>query len=159
MLNSKVFFFVIVVCVFLADRLSKLFVSKVFCSSPYWGNFVSIVCIENKGAAFSLFSSGNPFLRKFLLIIVPVLIVLWIFDRVLRKKDKNVIAFSLISGGALGNLYDRILHGKVLDFIDIHINGFHYPAFNLADVFVFVGCVIVGIEMLKNTLKFNSRSE
>lgn len=102
--------------------------------------------LENPGAAFSLFAeSSSPFKTALLVTIsvgalIIVAVLLWI-----RRRDFNTttIALSLILGGALGNLWDRLMEGKVTDFLDFYIGTHHWPPFNVADSAIVVGALML----------------
>ena len=133
---------------FILDRVTKLMAKKYLKlkTIDIVPGFFSLRYAENKGAAFSILSTGNEILRKIFLIIIPIIVIVWIVHYILTNdiKDKKLlIGLSLILGGALGNLYDRLFYGRVLDFLDFHISSYHWPTFNLADTFVFLGCVLV----------------
>jgi signal peptidase II len=101
--------------------------------------FLNIVYVENKGAAFSLFSNiGNNYFIGISFIAIFAIIIY------LSKLPKGLELFSLsmILGGAVGNLIDRIRSGKVLDFIDIFVGTWHWPAFNVADSALTVGIIL-----------------
>jgi len=101
--------------------------------------FLRIVHVENKGAAFGLFAGlGNSFFMTISVIaIIVVLIYMFRFARGLE-----VYSLSLIFGGAIGNLLDRIKFGKVIDFIDVYVGNWHWPAFNVADSALTVGIIL-----------------
>src|SRR5476649_87777 len=100
------------------------------------------------GPAFSFLADKGGWQRWFFtaiaLVIVVVLLVL--MYRSSAKQRLNNIAFAMIIGGALGNMFDRMVHGFVIDFIDFYVNDWHYPIFNLADSFICVGAVLVVLE-------------
>jgi len=104
-----------------------------------------IVHIQNKGAAFGLFSDISNTTFIILSLIAIVLIVLYIFK---AERDIELLSLSLILGGAMGNLIDRLLRGKVIDFIDLFIGRWHWPAFNLADSALTIGIIIFIISNL-----------
>jgi signal peptidase II len=132
---------------FLADRVTKFLAFKYLIYRPVSviPGFFSLKFAENKGAAFSFLSNGNEMLRFLFLILVPFGVVAYILYYVFRKElsFRLSLALGLICGGALGNLYDRILSGKVVDFFDFYFKAYHYPTFNVADVCVFLGTLIV----------------
>jgi len=108
--------------------------------------FLRIVHVENKGAAFGLFTYlGN---KIFILIAVCAIICIVIY--IIRLPvGLEVYALSLILGGAVGNLIDRIRIGKVIDFIDIYVGNWHWPAFNVADSALTVGIILFLIASIK----------
>jgi signal peptidase II len=133
---------------FIMDRVTKLaaekfLFGKVFSVIP---GFFDLRYAENRGAAFSIFSDSNDVVRKLFLLIIPAIVVVWIFYYILFKSVNNrffALGLGLILGGAAGNLYDRIVYGKVIDFLDFYITSYHWPTFNVADVSVFLGCFLV----------------
>ncbi|WP_022847245.1 MULTISPECIES: signal peptidase II [unclassified Desulfurobacterium] len=140
--------FLVVSAVFIIDRITKIFAmrflkGKVVTVIP---DFFSLVFAENKGAAFSIFSSSTGAGRFLMLIAFPAVIVVALIYLLLTKKEYPLylkISLSLILGGALGNLYDRIIYGTVVDFLDFHVGKYHWPAFNVADIAVFIGTVML----------------
>jgi len=104
---------------------------------------------HNTGAAFSLLSEASGWQRWFFVAIgvfATVLILGWL----LTLRDKRVLAggLALILGGALGNLYDRLAYGHVVDFLDFHWAGNHFPAFNIADSAITLGAILLIVDML-----------
>ncbi len=101
--------------------------------------FINIVHIENRGAAFGLFAGlGNVF---FIIVsIIAILFILYYLKTV--QKRMEIISLSLVLGGAVGNLIDRIRAGEVTDFIDFYVNNWHWPSFNVADSALTVGIIL-----------------
>lgn len=132
--------------VILLDMVSKYIVSKLLIvneSVMIIKNFFNITYVRNTGAAFSIFS-GNTFL----VMIISFMIIMGIILYIRKNKPSNKIekiSYSLILGGAIGNFIDRVIYGYVRDFIEIDIFGWDYPIFNLADVFVVVGVILLVI--------------
>lgn len=131
---------------FLFDRVTK-FLAVELLRSPLIliPGVLDLRIAENRGAAFSIFSGSSEPVRKLFLIVLPVLVVLGIFLYSFKNRPSPPVQLSLglIAGGALGNLYDRIIYGKVVDFIDFHVGSWHYPTFNIADVAVSLGVLIL----------------
>ena len=101
--------------------------------------FLNIVHVENKGAAFSLLTNlGNNYFVAISIIAISVII----FYLSQLPKGLELFSLSMILGGAIGNLIDRLRIGKVVDFIDIYIGGWHWPAFNVADSALTVGIIL-----------------
>ena len=99
-------------------------------------DYFNIVQVINTGISFGLFDN-IPY-RKYILSLITIMIIIYVFY-LLYNEEKNIyynVIYSLIISGGLGNLYDRILFGGVFDFLDFHINDYHWPAFNLADSFI-----------------------
>ena len=100
--------------------------------------FLHIVNVRNTGAAFGSFKGlGSGFF-----IVVSLVAILFVIS-LLRKRMYNFFGLSLVLGGAIGNLIDRIRYGKVVDFVDFTIGKFHWPAFNVADSALTVGIIII----------------
>lgn len=107
--------------------------------------------VENTGAALSLGENLSPVLKIILLQIMPVLVLLFLFITIIRQKDitpLNTVAFAFIIGGGIGNIYDRILYSSVTDFMYLKWGVFHTGIFNMADVSVVIGTVLIVISTL-----------
>ena len=113
--------------------------------------FFSLTLAYNTGAAFSFLSEGSGWQRWFLstvAVVVSVMLVSWL--RRLRKHEAwQACSLALILGGALGNLYDRLAHGHVVDFILLHYDRFYFPAFNLADCGITLGAAMLILDMFR----------
>lgn len=147
----------IALAVLLLDRITKWAIAQTIPLEDAVNiipNFFRLTHLENTGAAFSLFAdSPSPF-RTTLLIgfsvaaLAVVSVLLW--------KDRSVfhsgtLALSLILGGAVGNLWDRVSDGKVTDFLDFYIGTHHWPPFNVADSAIVVGALLLFMRMLRKT--------
>ncbi|MBK6263908.1 signal peptidase II [Marivirga sp. S37H4] len=113
-------------------------------------NFV-LTKVENTGAALSLGKDLSPTLKVVFLQIMPLLVLFFLFKVIVSRKDTsrlNVIAFSFIIGGGIGNIYDRILYNSVTDFMYIKVGAFHTGIFNMADVSVVIGTVLIVVNTL-----------
>jgi len=108
--------------------------------------FLDLTLVWNRGAAFGFLAQAPEFVRKLILIFASALAVIIAIIYAYKKQDKlhplQFYALALISGGAIGNLYDRIFIGAVRDFIDIHIKQYHWPAFNIADISISLGIIL-----------------
>ncbi len=113
-------------------------------------SFFNIVLVHNAGAAFSFLAAAAGWQRGFFIGIALIASV-WIVFLLRRHARETVFCFalSLILGGALGNLIDRILVGAVVDFLDFHATGWHWPAFNVADSAITCGAALVVWDSLK----------
>ena len=111
--------------------------------------FFNITHVRNKGAAFGLLSNLPEFWRSAFFITVTIVAVAAIIALIIKTHERlPVYAFSLIAGGALGNVIDRIRYGEVVDFIQWYVKSHYWPSFNVADSAVTVGVVLLAIEML-----------
>ena len=97
-----------------------------------------------------MLNEGGLYTNKFLTIINLMIVIYLIYWQFIAQNLWEYSALSLIIGGAIGNLYDRIVRGAVFDFIDFHIMGYHFPVFNLADSFISIG---VGILILQHLIQ------
>ncbi len=101
--------------------------------------FLRIVNVKNKGAAFGLFSGLSNNIFIFISVVAIILIILYMLK---TSKRLELLSLSLILGGAVGNLTDRIQIGQVIDFIDFFVRGWHWPAFNVADSALSIGIIL-----------------
>ncbi len=111
----------------------------------------SFTLAYNTGAAFSFLSGGSGWQRWFLsgvAIVVSGVLINWLV-RLRKGETWQAISLALILGGAVGNLYDRIIHGQVTDFILVHYDRFYFPAFNLADCGITVGAAMLVLDMFR----------
>ena len=151
----------ILVTVFIIDRLTKLYILNLAevknLMDIYVTSYLNLYLIWNKGIAFGLFSMNESIVYNFITIIIAIIILI-IF--IMMWKNDNIQRFflALVAGGALGNFYDRIVYTAVPDFIDIHFQGFHWFVFNVADIFITIGvfCLIL-VELFNNNKIINEK--
>ena len=135
---------ILVIISFLIDLICKIIVSNLLDVNEVIvviRNFFNITYVRNTGAAWSIFAG-----ETLGLIVISLIIIALIIYYVSKNKFKSkleLFGYSLILGGAIGNLYDRIVYGYVIDFLDFNIFGYDYPIFNLADSFIFIGVILV----------------
>ena len=141
--KKKILFFIIPILV-LIDQITKrwalknIFEKDLIIEINQYLNFVSV---WNKGISFGLLSNFENI--NFFMIILTGIILIFIFFWMIKATNLNLsISLSLIISGAIGNLIDRFNHKAVVDFIDIHINAYHWPAFNLADSYITIGAFL-----------------
>lgn len=106
-------------------------------------SFFNIVLVMNRGVSFGMFSEHNqPLILTAIAIIIISILLIWLW-----KNSSLAVALGIgsVIGGAIGNVIDRIRYEAVVDFLDFHIAGLHWPAFNVADSFVFIGVVVLCI--------------
>ena len=148
--------FLIILVIFLLDQVSKYYVVNFFNDQYYeifLTSFLNIQLIWNEGIAFGLFSFENRYYYNLISLIIFIVILILVFLMKSQKKFKYF--YAMIIGGAIGNLIDRIRYSAVPDFIDFHIQDFHWFVFNIADIFVSLGvfCLIIAeIFFNKNNL-------
>ena len=118
-------------------------------------NFFNITHILNPGGAFGFFAGKSPEIRKFIFLFLSSLValfVLWFYKKCAETYIFLSYGLALIFGGAIGNLIDRFLYGKVVDFLDFYIGSAHWPAFNIADSAISVGMGILIGHILFNKI-------
>lgn len=126
-------------------------------AQPFIGDFLRWTHIRNAGAAFGLFQ-GN----RYFFIAVSIISVIVILFLVLRRRYRStliLVGFGMILGGAIGNLSDRIWLGVVIDFIDMGLGSLRWPVFNVADMGVTIGVVVLGIGLLRDEAVRHGREE
>lgn len=136
------------------DQITKILVIRALPLHDYIpviNNFFNLVHVRNRGMAFGLMNrSGSVFTFYALLfatIVAIALLLIW-FTKLKQDDHRLTIGFSLIIGGALGNLIDRVRLGEVIDFLDVYIGPFHWPAFNVADSAITIGTFWVALNLL-----------
>ncbi len=141
------------ILILLLDQITKQAVIRsieLYNSVTVIPGFFNLVHIRNMGMAFGLFNDPENHLAFYLLtgtsFFAVVLILVWTFK--IRDSDKLVmVSLSLILGGILGNLVDRIRYGEVIDFLDVYVDGVHWPAFNLADSSITIGACLMALSL------------
>ncbi len=136
----------IAMLVVVLDQITKTLILGAFQygDSRHVTDFFNIVRVHNTGAAFSFLAGASGWQRWFFvgLGVVASLFILWML-RTQGHQKLFAFALSLILGGAVGNVVDRLLHGYVVDFLDFHWSGSHFPAFNVADSAISVGAALL----------------
>lgn len=148
--------FIITIC-FLTDRISKIYILNYFIqnnvSDLYINPYLNLILLWNKGIAFGLLESES-FFYNFLSILIFMIIVFIIY--LIFKSDRKfeIVCFSMISGGAIGNFIDRLYYNAVPDFIDINYKGFHWFTFNIADIWITLGIItLLSFEIISDIKK------
>jgi signal peptidase II len=147
----------IIFSIFIIDRITKIYVigvnSKNSYEDLYSSKFLNINLIWNEGIAFGLFSFSQNNLYNLLTLIISIIIIV-ILKMIINSYGIKKYALMMIFGGALGNLFDRIFYKAVPDFIDFHIEEFHWFVFNVADIFITIGVIIMILyELILNNQK------
>ena len=151
--------FSIIIFIFLIDRVSKFLIISTPETYEQYGititSFLNFNLIWNEGIAFGLFSFDEKLYYNLLtlFIILITMIIIWLM---LKSNGFEKFSFIMIAGGSLGNIFDRIFYSAVPDFIDIHVNNFHWFIFNVADIFITLGIIsVISIEILGNKKEKN----
>jgi signal peptidase II len=146
--------FLIAALVVVFDRLAKWVVDKNIAlheSVAVVPGFFHLTHVENRGAAFGLFAE-SPSEWKIAVLVLFSLVALVVVSALLWKNSHAMtttgVGLALILGGALGNLWDRLVSGQVVDFLDFYVGSYHWPAFNLADSAIVVGALLLVTEIL-----------
>ena len=145
---SKNFYLSLLVSVFIftLDRISKIYVINLsknsFDIELFTSKFLNITLVWNEGIGFGLFSSSHEYLYNFLTIVISF-VALIILLMSIRQEGTQKYFLLIVFGGALGNLYDRIFFKAVPDFIDLHVENFHWFIFNIADIFITFGVIML----------------
>ena len=146
----------VVFLIFIIDRLSKIYVinesTKNLSNYIYTSKYLNIRLIWNEGIAFGLFSFDKKILYHSLSFLIFIIILILLF-MIIKSDGFKKFSLILIFSGALGNFYDRIFYGAVPDFIDFHINNFHWFIFNIADIFITFGVLFMIISEIKDEKK------
>ena len=160
MILKKNYYFDILILflIFILDRFSKIYViylsEKNNFSQIFSSKFLDIHLIWNEGIAFGLLSFSETYFYNLISTIIAIIIFI-LFMMIIRSKGLKKLLLISILGGAIGNFYDRMVYKAVPDFIDFHINDFHWFIFNVADVFISVGvlCLIIAEFFFNKTSK------
>jgi len=149
-------YFLVSLAVLLLDQWTKGIITRAFDvhqSRTVVGGLFDLTYVRNSGAAFGLFASVDCSIKAMLLNSVAVLVFIVVSAYALRSSHKSVrlqVGFSLILGGAIGNLLDRVRFGYVVDFLDFSVSGHHWPAFNVADSAICIGVALLFLDMLRS---------
>ena len=135
---------IIIFIIFFIDRLSKIYILKIAETENivdiYLTPYLNLYLIWNKGIAFGLFSFEQKFGYMIISLLIAIIIIIVL---IMILKNEGIKRYSLlfVFGGSIGNLFDRVYYSAVPDFIDLHINNFHWFIFNVADIFITVGVI------------------
>ncbi len=134
----------IILLIFFIDRFSKIYILDIAESNGnvdiYINSFLNFVLYWNTGIGFGLFAFEQPQAYNFITLVI-IFVNLIIIYLIYKSTNFKIYFFIMILGGSLGNLYDRINYNAVPDFIDLHINNFHWFIFNIADIFISLGVI------------------
>lgn len=138
------------------DQLSKVWISRAlnYGQTIKLTPFFNLMLVYNKGAAFSFLASQAGWQRYFFtaISIAAIIFIIYLLKRHSQQK-LFCLSLALILGGAIGNLIDRSLYGHVIDFLDMHAFGWHWPTFNIADCSITIGAVLFIMDELKRVRK------
>lgn len=144
--KKNIFYFFFILLIFSVDRISKVLIIRLSNTTENQeiivSKFLSLNLIWNKGIAFGIFSFDEKFFYNILtmIIIIVTLVVFWLM---VKAENLEKYGFMIIFSGSLGNVYDRLVYSSVPDFIDFHFENFHWFIFNVADIFITTGVVLL----------------
>ena len=142
----------VAVVVVLLDQVTKITMMRLlgYGQVEYVNHYLNLVMVYNKGAAFSFLSDQSGWQRYFFSALAAAvsIFIVWMLN---RNANERLFCWSLslILGGAIGNLIDRLAYGHVIDFLDFHLNAWHWPAFNVADSAITVGAALFVLDELR----------
>lgn len=148
---------IILLCI---DQISKLLIVNLLTktdSITIIKNFFYLTYINNDGAAFSILVG-----KRILLILIAVLVIVMLIRYIKKNNIQNkleLVSISLIIGGSLGNLIDRVVRGYVIDFLDFKIFNYNFPIFNLADTFIVIGVFLLLLKEIRKENNLDSRNK
>ena len=151
-----------VLIIFSLDRISKSYVillsEKNLSYNLFESKYLNISLVWNEGIAFGLLSFDEKYFYNLLTILIIILVII-IFFMILKNEGFKKFSLLLVFGGALGNLYDRIFYKAVPDFIDFHIGNFHWFIFNVSDIFITTGVLLlIFLELIYKKDKIDEKS-
>ncbi len=137
-----------IISIVVLDKFTKIYIQLTYQlgeSHNVLGDFFKITFIENQGIAFGLFSDWQHPLKAIILLILSIVALVFIFQVYLKSKQSMIfqISFGFILGGALGNVYDRIVYHRVVDFLNFGFGQHRWPFFNIADSSITIGVIIL----------------
>ncbi len=142
--KKNIIYIFIFILIFAIDRFSKLYILNLAemndALSLYVTSFLNFYLIWNKGIAFGLFSFDQNFIYNFITFLITIITVIILIIAIQSRDYKGYFFISIFSG-SVGNLYDRLYYSAVPDFIDFHLDDFHWFIFNVADIFISLGVI------------------
>lgn len=165
-MNKKYLYLIIITCLVVAlDQLTKMYITMNFRlheSYPVIKDIFHITYVRNTGAAFGIFRDANIVFRTLFFLSLPPIAMVVIFFLLKSSPDKDVVqntALSMVFAGALGNYIDRVRFQYVIDFLDFHYKqAWSYPAFNVADMSIVCGVMLLLYFMIKDEMQNKKKS-
>ena len=145
--------------VVILDRLTKSIIDQRFGlgeNLPLIADFFSLTYVRNTGVAFGIFASADSRYRVVVLsafaLVAAVIVTVYSFRSPIGQRVLQA-GLALIFGGAIGNLYDRLVYGYVVDFLEFHLGAYYWPTFNIADTAISVGVGLLGVEIIRDEIR------
>jgi signal peptidase II len=154
MKNKYLLFSLIAGTVVLLDQTTKFLITSTLSlheSVPVVPGLFNIVSVRNPGAAFGFLAGAAPLFRSlffFVVTVAAIVLIVYYLRNSEEQEPRLIVPLSLILGGAVGNLIDRVRLGEVIDFLDVFVASYHWPAFNVADSAISVGAAFIFAKML-----------
>jgi signal peptidase II len=143
--------YITAIILILADQASKWWILEKIMQPPRvitFNEYFNLVLTWNNGISFGLFNNDNK-VNALVISLIAIVIIIFLIRLLSKSETKKLsIGLGMIIGGAIGNVIDRSIHGAVMDFLDVHINAYHWPAFNIADSGITVGALILVVDSL-----------
>ena len=155
-LRSRFPYIILSVFVLFLDRISKSSIVSAYDlgqPAPVIDGLFNITYVQNTGVAFGILDPFSSSLKVFFLCLVAGIAAVVVIVYSLRNDPRNKLlqgALALVLAGALGNLYDRIRFGYVIDFLEFHARGYYWPSFNVADTSITIGVMLLAWEIFRN---------
>ena len=143
---------ILTIIIFLLDLISKVLITSYLDlnnSINIIGDFFKINLVHNYGAAFSILTDKTLFI--IIISIIALILIIYMIKKDNKLTKLNIIYYSFILGGILGNLCNRLCLGYVIDFLDFNIFGYEFPIFNLADTFIVISIILMIFELFKGS--------
>ena len=152
--------FIVILTIFLADRVSKNYILKIAelenSVDIYVTKYLNFYLVWNSGIAFGFLSFNETYFYNIITSIIMMINIV-ILAMIIKSKGFKKYSLLIILGGSLGNLFDRIYYAAVPDFIDFHINNFHWFVFNIADIFITLGIICLIFDEIFTNNKKNEK--
>tara|TARA_Y100001970_G_scaffold293579_1_gene441314 strand:+ start:1537 stop:2052 length:516 start_codon:yes stop_codon:yes gene_type:complete len=147
--GNKIVCFLLIIIIFFFDRITKIKIinHQIDNGGIYVNDFINLELVWNTGIGFGLLSSNSVLVYNSITTLIGLILIIITF-MIIKSNYFEKILYSIILGGALGNFYDRIVYFAVPDFIDIHYQRFHWFTFNIADIFITIGILLLIIKEL-----------
>jgi signal peptidase II len=155
-LQARLPYVLLVAGTLILDRLTKAWIQNRFDlseSASVIDGFFNITYVRNTGVAFGIFSSISSPVKSVLLSVFTAIAAIIVITYSIRSPVRNRLlqmALALILGGALGNLYDRLAYGYVVDFLEFYVGAYHWPSFNVADSAISIGVLLLALEIIRH---------
>ena len=142
-IKNNIYWLFVILIIFFLDRYSKIFILNNFSENTYYLNdYINLDLVWNIGIGFGLLSTDSTLIYNLVSFLIGI-VILGVFYVFSISNNSDKLIYSIIIGGALGNFYDRLVYKGVPDFIDLHYNNFHWFVFNVADIFISLGIILL----------------